>query len=364
MCKYVLYDYLQVSGGAERLSIELARGLPGFQLVVSRVFEQAKFLTSDEVSGIDNLRCVGSAWTKPLRRNAEAAVAFRFGTRFLRNAKTVIYSGLYAPFAVDNQLGGRRVYYCHTLPRYAYDWHERYMLGMPPLLRPAARLGIAGLRHRYEASLAQMDKIIVNSENVRERMRKHLGIESEVIYPPVDTERFKWIRQGNYFVSLARLEAHKRVDVIIKAFLGMRDQHLVIASGGRDEARLKALADGASNIIFTGWQTDTQLREWIGSARAAVYVPSDEDFGMSPVEAMSAGKPVIGVREGGLVETVMDGKTGILVSPQLTVEALREAIATLNPSNAFSMRAACEKQALRFTREAFIDRMNVAVHNS
>jgi glycosyltransferase involved in cell wall biosynthesis len=363
MGKYVLYDYLQVSGGAERLSIELSRGLPGFRLVVSRVFEQARFLTSEEGFDAGDLHCVGSGWTKPLHRSAEAAVAFTIYTKFLRDAETVIYSGLYAPFAVANQVSGKRIYYCHTLPRYAYDWHERYMARIAPPLRPVAGMAIARLRRRYEASLAQMDRIIVNSENVRGRLRKYLGIDSEVIHPPVDTERFRWINQGDYFISLARLETHKRVDMIIKAFLGMPNEQLVVASGGRDEARLKALANGASNIVFTGWQTEAQLRDWIGGARAAVYVPSDEDFGMSPVESMAAGKPVVGVREGGLIETVVDGITGLLVPSPLTVGTLREAISTLHSSKALSMRADCEEQARRFSKKIFIERMKAATHN-
>lgn len=364
MSRYVLYDYLQVSGGAERLSLDLASGLPGYQLVVSRIFEQAHFLAAEETLDKGGLRCLGGAVTRSLPRIAEAMACFTWGTGFLRDAQTVIYSGLYAPLAVANQAGGTRLYYCHTPPRYIYDWRERYLARFAEPLRPLAAFAFDTLGRRYETALARMDRIIANSENVRGRLRRHLGLESEVIHPPVDTERFRWTGQGDYFVSLARLEPHKRVDLVIRAFLELPGQKLVIASGGSEEARLKALANGAPNIVFTGWQREDDLRACIGAARAAIYVPTDEDFGMSPVEAMAAGKPVIGVREGGLMETVLDGETGLLVEPAPDVESLREAIEALHPSRALAMREACEAQAAHFSKKLFLERMEAVIRTS
>lgn len=363
MSRYVLYDYLQVSGGAERLSLDLVRGLPGYQLVVSRIYEQARFLAVEELLGADGLRCLGGVGTRPLPRIAEALACFTWRTGFLRDAETVVYSGLYAPSAVFNQGGGARIYYCHTPPRYVYDWRDRYLVRFAPPLRPLAAAAFDALGRRYEAALGRMDRIIANSENVRSRIRQHLGLESEVIHPPVDTERFRWTGQGDYFVSLARLEPHKRVDLIIQAFLGLPGQKLVIASGGRDEARLKALAKGAPNIVFTGWQDEEGLRACVGGAQAAIYVPTDEDFGMSPVEAMAAGKPVIGVREGGMLETVLDGETGTLVAPALDVESLREAIGDMPPARALAMREACETQAARFSKKLFLERMEAVTRS-
>ena len=364
MSHYVLYDYLQVSGGAERLSIDLTQGLPGYQLVVSRVFEQARYLAAEQALGAEGLRCLGSASTGALPRVAEALACFTTRTGFLRDAQTVIYSGLYAPLAVHNQISGKRIYYCHTPPRYIYDWRERYLKRFAAPLRPLAVVAFGALQRRYEDALAQMDCVISNSENVRQRLRLHVGLESQVIHPPVDTERFIWTEQGDYFVSLARLEAHKRVDTIIQAFLGLPDQHLVIASGGRDEPRLRQMAAGAPNIRFTGWQDEASLRACVGGARAAIYVPTDEDFGMSPVEAMAAGKPVIGVREGGLLETVLDGETGLLLASELNVASLREAIGTLSPARALAMRGACEWQAQKFSKRTFVERMEAVVRNS
>lgn len=148
------------------------------------------------------------------------------------------------------------------------------------------------------------------------------------------------------------------------AFLGMPDQKLVIASVGRHELPLRKLADCAASIYFTGWQSEASLHDCIGGARAAIYVPTDEDFVMSPVEAMFAGKPVIGVCDGGLMETIVDGVTGLLLEPELDVDSLREAINTFNPARELAMRGACELQTEKFSKKTFVDRMESIIRNS
>jgi len=357
MNRYVLYDYLQVSGGAERLSLDLTSGMPGSQLVVSRIFPDAKPLMPERVLDVGALRCLGTPLTRPLGRIAEAAFVFTNRTRFLEEAQSVLYSGFYAPFAVHNQKRGRRVYYCHTPPRHAYDMRQYYLNKVPAALRPVANGVLDVLKKRYERSLSRMDCIVANSENVRGRLQRDLGMDAKVIHPPIDTDRFVWTGQQDYFISLARLEPKKRIDRVIEAFRAMPDQRLVVASGGRDEARLRELAADAPNVTFTSWLSEARLRELVGAARAAIYIPQDEDFGMSPVEAMSAGKPVIGVREGGLTETVVDGETGVLVPPEATVESLVEAICSMTAKRALSMREACEARSVLFSKKVFLERM-------
>jgi glycosyltransferase involved in cell wall biosynthesis len=119
------------------------------------------------------------------------------------------------------------------------------------------------------------------------------------------------------------------------------------------DAALVALAAEAPNIQFVGWTSDAELADWVGRARATLYVPVDEDFGMSPVESMAAGKPGIGVAEGGLLETVLDGQTGVLLSPALGVAALCAAVESMTAERAREMRAACEARAQVFRSEVF-----------
>jgi glycosyltransferase involved in cell wall biosynthesis len=354
MKRYLLHDFLRVAGGAERLMLELARAFPDRQLFVSRVFHDARHLFH---AGDPQVRSLGSWLSRPLGPILEAIFRFRHSTAFLRDAESVLYSGFYAPFAVEQQQGGRRAYYCHTPPRFAYELQPFYLERMPPLARPAARTFFGYIRRNYEAALARMDVVVANSQNVRDRLRTMLGIESTVVHPPIDTTRFRWLEAGDYFVSLARLAEYKRVELIVRAFLQMPDQQLVVVSGGPQEAFLRRLAADAKNIRFTGWVSEEGLADLVGRARSAIYLPIDEDFGMSPVEAMSAGKPVIGVAEGGLLETVIDGETGFLVPAPPSIDAVLDAVGRMTPGRAAQMREACEANSRRFSKAAFLDKM-------
>ena len=205
-----------------------------------------------------------------------------------------------------------------------------------------------------------MDGIAANSANVAQRLSDYLGIEGvEVIHPPVETGVFRWLDAGDYYLSTARLEPYKRVELVVRAFMEMPNRQLVVASGGSELPALKQLAAGYGNIRFTGWQSEQQLRELIGRCAATVYVPVDEDFGLSPVESMAAGKPVIGVAEGGLLETVQQGETGFLINKDhfsqgdTAVHAICEAVATLSLADIQGMRAACEQQAKAFDVKIF-----------
>ena len=214
---------------------------------------------------------------------------------------------------------------------------------------------VAGwLQPRYERAVRAMDGVIANSANVQRRLQRYVGVEATVIHPPVDIERFRWRAAGDYFFSTARLEPLKRVENIVRAFVQMPEQRLVVSSGGSESARLRALAAEAPNIHFTGWLDDAELARWLGEARASIYLPVDEDFGMSPVESMAAGKPVIGVAEGGLLETVIDGETGILLAPDFDIAALCAAVRRLDGRTAATMRAGCEARAQAFSRERFL----------
>jgi glycosyltransferase involved in cell wall biosynthesis len=137
----------------------------------------------------------------------------------------------------------------------------------------------------------------------------------------------------------------------------LRDKKLVVASGGSELPFLQSLAQGFDNIIFTGWLEESTLRTLIGKAIATLYLPINEDFGMSPVESMAAGKPVIGVAEGGLLETVRHGETGTLLLVPLSLESLIDAILQMTPRQARQMREACSHRAALFSREIFRDKM-------
>ncbi len=260
--------------------------------------------------------------------------------------------------------GGRSIYYCHTPPRFLYDLRDRYQRTFPAWQRPLLAVLRNWLQPRYEAAVRGMDVVLANSRNVQSRLQHYLGVSSQVVYPPVETDCFRWLGDDGYFLSTARLEPLKRVDILVRAFRRMPSQQLVIASGGSEFARLQALAADAPNIRFTGWLNDEQLARLMGEARASIYVPVDEDFGMSPVESMAAGKPVIGVAEGGLLETVVDGETGILLPAQFDENDMIEAASGLDAHRTRQMRCACEAQAQRFSAARFLEEIEAVLHCS
>jgi glycosyltransferase involved in cell wall biosynthesis len=186
------------------------------------------------------------------------------------------------------------------------------------------------------------------------RLKKYLDVESEVLYPPCDTEGFEWMGDGDYFLSTARLEPLKRVDLIVEAFKDMPNKKLIVASGGSQLESLEELADGAKNITFTGWVSDTELRRLVGNCTATIYIPKDEDFGISPVQSLAAGKPVIGVNEGGVVETVRETADGVLISTPPSAAKIRDAVSRHEQLN----RSAFHPNAARLQfRQAFMDRL-------
>jgi glycosyltransferase involved in cell wall biosynthesis len=311
MKNIILHDYFESLEGGGRLSSVLAQGL-SMDLGYGFASNKHPFINNLTQQNLNAYSII------PLWKQFKLARAFTNRTKFLESYATVIYSGFYTPLAIKNHLNGRNILYCHTPPRFIYDQKEFYFSRLPTALHPLLHSFINYLQPRYENAIANMDGLIANSENVAKRIQHYLGKPATVIYPPCDTQHFRWRGQKKYYLSMGRLDPLKRIDLIIKAFLKMPDKQLVITSGGTELQKLQKLANQAHNIHFTGWVDDTKLAKLVGESIATLYLAKDEDFGMSPLESMAAGKPVIGVAEGGLLETIIPNKTGFLLKPSLS----------------------------------------------
>jgi glycosyltransferase involved in cell wall biosynthesis len=219
------------------------------------------------------------------------------------------------------------------------------------------KLLVSWFKHKYEESVSLMDTVFSNSIYVKQRIKKYLNRESIVIYPPCNTDVFNYNTPNGYYLSTARFDPLKRVDKIIQAFQKMPDKKLLLCSSGSDEQRLKKLADGFDNIQFTGLLTDQQLRKVISESIATIYIPLDEDFGMSPVESMAAGKPVICSAHGGPIESVIDGETGLYINEKEVVSSLCENVKQLDSNKSHSMKLACEDRAEFFSEINFHNKL-------
>jgi len=214
--------------------------------------------------------------------------------------------------------------YCLTPTRYLWSGYKDYFPSYA--LRFLSFPLISYLRHWDQLAAQRPDIYLATCKNVEERIKQYYHRKAEVIYPAIDTAKWKIKNEGErkekgYFLIVSRLVPYKRVDIAIRAFNRL-DLPLKIVGTGREEGRLKKMAKG--NIEFLGQLTDQTLLRYYGECKAVIF-PQEEDFGLVPLEAQSCGKPVIAYRGGGALETVIEGRTGEFFYPQ-TAEALAEKI--------------------------------------
>lgn len=243
--------------------------------------------------------------------------------------------------------------YCLTPTRYVWRYHqyaEQESLGRP--LRLLLQPFLTNLRQWDRLAADRVDHFVAISEAVRRRIAKIYRRDSTIIYPPVDTGRFEpATRPDDYYLFVGRLVPYRRVDLLIEAFNQM-DKPLLIAGSGRDRARLEAIA--GPSITFLGFVPDEDLPDLLARAKAFVF-PGEEDFGIAPLQAMAAGRPVIAYAAGGARETVVPG-AGLLFAEQ-SVAAIIKAVESLDVealSPAF-IRAHAEKFDTRVFKRKITD---------
>jgi glycosyltransferase involved in cell wall biosynthesis len=354
----ILHDYFLYKGGGERLVISMAKHL-GADIATAFI---AKDAFDPRQHGIKIIELFKETFLSkiPGFRYLQVQLAFLFKTKFIKNYDVVFYSGdcLIALLRLLWQKPRpKNIAYMHTPPRHLYDAYRERLKSYPLWKKIVFVPFVWFNRRRFEFLSRRLDLVITNSQNTKARIKEYLKIDSVVIYPPCDTLPFKNIDYGDYFFSWARLYPIKRVDKIVEAFIGMPDKKLVVASGGPELEKIKKMAHNHANIQILGWINDEQLVEYLGKCLTTIYIPIREDFGMSAVESMQAGKPVIGVAEGGLLEIINDNKNGVLLKPNFFVNDLRAAVRQMTPAQARAMETACYETAKKFSEQTFIDKI-------
>jgi glycosyltransferase involved in cell wall biosynthesis len=219
--------------------------------------------------------------------------------------------------------------YCLTPTRYVWRYHQ---YAEQENLGKLTRLGLlpflTSLRQYDRLAADRVDHFIAISEAVRRRIGKVYRREAVIIYPPVETGRFEPTNRepGDYYLLVGRLVPYRRIDLLIEAFNKM-ERPLLIAGTGRDRQRLEGMA--GPNITFLGYVPDDDLPELLAQCRAFMF-PGEEDFGIAPIQAMAAGRPVIAYDAGGAHETVIPG-TGVLFAEQ-SVNAIIKAVESFDPT--------------------------------
>jgi glycosyltransferase involved in cell wall biosynthesis len=216
--------------------------------------------------------------------------------------------------------------YCHTPLRYAWDDSQRYIKEYKHFwpLKPFVRWGVHYLRIWDRQAAQRVDLFLTNSKFVKKRIKKYYSRDAKVIYPPVKIQGRKIAKKvKDYYLIVNRLLPYKKTALAIEAFnqIGLP---LVIVGRGPEERRLKRLAE--KNIVFLGDVYGSDLKKLYSNCKALIY-PQEEDFGITPVEVIASGRPVIAYSGGGALETVKSGLSGIFFeeqSPEILMEAIEK----------------------------------------
>lgn len=344
----IAHEKLLSYGGAQNVAFELARG---FDAPIFTGWKDEAYIPDDV-----DVRQLFSRRSKQLLK-APVAVADAYHmlqwqhVPELYDYDTVIINKSNCLWFVPRR-EQTVIYYSHSTPRTTYDrWH---------LLDPSFKTRIAETIKRtvYRHPYDYPDKIVANSEVVAERYQRYYNIKvGDVVHPPVDVDSIDpnaAVTDG-YYLTLGRLEHNKRVGEILEAVDKTGDE-LIVAGDGSERKRLERLANGATT--FVGSVTDREKGELLAGAKAFIFNAEQEDFGITPIESMAAGTPVVGVNEGNTPNQITDGETGILFERGELVDAI-ERVDTVDWDERILTRF-----AQQFSVQRFHERMQEVVDDT
>lgn len=316
----IVHDWLTNMGGAEQVVINLKKIYP--EAPIYTTFYNPSNL-DDELKNID----VRTSYLQKKKMVTNHKKYFPFMPMAFENFNlneydVILSSSSSCAKGVITKSGSIHICYCHTPMRYAWEKKDEYTQDMGILKKKLVNLLLHYMRMWDVISSNRVDYFIANSTEVQKRIKKHYKREAVVINPPVRCNMFTIAdKDEDYFFVVSRLVKYKRFDLAVKACneLGKK---LVIIGDGPEKENLQKIAK--ENIIFLGRQPDDIVKKYMSECRALLY-PGEEDFGIVPVETQACGRPVIAFGKGGVLDSVVDGKTGVLFKEQ-TVESLKEAI--------------------------------------
>ncbi|WP_370574682.1 glycosyltransferase [Methanomethylovorans sp.] len=348
----IFHDYIGAIGGGEKLVLTLAKGL-GADVITTDVD-----MDSVTKMGFEDVKIISIGKTLKVPPLKQIDASFKFATcDFSKKYDFFIFSGNWAFFAAKKHKPN--VYYCHTPTRAFYDLYEVYRKNQSVFVSLPFVIWVHFHRRVSEYYLTHVSKIVTNSTNTQKRIQRYFGRDSVIIYPPVDTSRFEYKEYGDFWLSVNRLYPEKRVELQIEAFREMPDQNLIIvggyATGDHASGYAAKLVMGLpANVTLMGSVSEEKLLELYATCKGHITTALDEDFGMTPIEAMASGKPTVAVKEGGYLETVLDEVTGLLVEPEVLsiVAAIKEV-----SSDPQKYREACIKRAKEFDVSTMLQKM-------
>lgn len=353
----IFLDYIGAIGGGERVALMLGQAL-GADIVTTDLNQDAV-----DRLGYGDVRITSLGDTIKLPPLKQISASLLFGMCDVSDDYDFfIFSGNWSHYAARKH--HPNMWYCYTPVRAFYDLRETVISRQPSYLRRlAASYWIRCHSWFDQRSVKNLDRIVAISETVKRRIEKYHKRSADVVYPPVDTGRFRCKEYGDFWLSVNRIYPEKRIDLQFDVFRRLPEERLVIvggyAKGDHAESYYRRLVKKIpDNVEMLGTVHEDELVDLYARCRGLVCTAMDEDFGLTPLEAMASGKPVVAVREGGYIETVVDGVTGALVAADR--DQLIAAIKRIS-SNPEGYRDACLARAREFDIDVFLERFRSAI---
>lgn len=350
----LVHDWLPFMGGAERVLENFVRLYPNAPIYTT-IYNESK------IDGpISEAKIITSHLQKKNKEITNHRKLFPFVPTAIESFDLNEYdivlsdSSSVAKGVITNP-NTMHVCYCHSPMRYGWEFSHEYagkMAGKGNLKRKILSYFLTLIRLWDRVSSDRVDYFIANSENVAKRIWKHYRRECVVIHPPVRCNLFDISDiDEDYFLIVSRLQEYKRIDIAIEAFneLGLP---LVIIGDGPDAEKLKKMAK--ENIKFLGRANDDVVKEHYARCKAFLFT-GEEDFGITPLEAMASGRPVIAYKKGGALETVIENETGIFFENQ----NYKELIEAINKFNSMKFdKNVIREHALKFDEKVFQEKIS------
>ncbi len=354
MKKAIFHDYFGAIGGGEKVAITLAKLL------------NADIITTD-MDAIDKLDTevhvlsLGHTLKIPPLKQISATKKF-YSSDFSNDYDFFIFTGNWSHYAAHNH--HPNLWYCYTPVRAFYDLYDTFLHRQDFITRQAFRAWVHGHRWMDQRSVKYIDQLVTISQTSQKRIEKYHHRTADIIYPPVDISKFKYKECGDFWLSVNRLYPEKRIELQINAFREIPDEKLIIvggyAKGDHAEKYAKNIINGLpQNVNILGEISEKELIDLYARCKGLICTALDEDFGLTPVEAMASGKPVVAVKEGGFRETVTE-KTGILINADL--HSIIEAVKFI-ANKPESYRNACLERAKRFDLSIFNKNIKNVINN-
>jgi glycosyltransferase involved in cell wall biosynthesis len=353
----LVHDYLNEFGGAERVLLALSEIWPEAPIYTAFYrkgsqsyarFKNKKIVTS----WVQNIPFFSKYLHSPLRFLAPLI----WGSFDFSKYDVVISS---ASWYVTKGFGSRgtdrekpiEICYCHTPPRWLYGYKTSIEFQKYWPVKIYAKI-VGAFMRMYDFKMAQkVNYFVTNSKNVHDRIGEYYRRDSTVIYPPVEIPEIGRVQKENYYLVISRIVGGKGLDLAVKTAVKLGINLKIAGSPAGYYMEYKKLQKlSKSNVEFLGHVDDNEMAKLYAGAKAFLALSEDEDFGMTPVESMLAGTPVIAFRGGGYLESVVENKTGIFFD-QASIESLSEAIKKFEKMKFDSQD--CINQAKKFSKERF-----------